>query len=369
MILKIKVLEPFFDKYELGKKYEVGDILETKEKDRAIYIGKNKLGKLVGIDDDNKKHQVVVYTSRIFNIGGIETACWNIAKEFENEDILFVFGEADIEKSVKIAEHRPVRIDDGRDIECDVLIVMGYDGLKRIRAKKIKARKIYHQIHADWSVLRNKGLYKGYTVETKGVDKFLAVSDTAKKGFKTAFGLDSVVVPNILAEGQERGIFRIFCVLTRFEQEKGIDILIEMIKRFESARNGQYKERMLWVICGDGSLRGKLLQLKYDRPYIVLLPPCMANQDFLQHADYLVQTSYCESYCYSIHQALNMGVPVISTAIPEAKKVIEEGKTGYLVSMDLHDLDVDKIMEKCPSFEAKWEKVEPIWEKVLKGEL
>ena len=142
-----------------------------------------------------------------------------------------------------------------------------------------------------------------------------------------------------------------------------------MIKRFESAKNGQYKERMLWVICGDGSLRGKLLQLKQNKPYIVWLPPSMANQDFLSHADYLVQTSYCESYCYSIHQALNMGVPVISTNIPEAKKVIENGKNGYLVSIDLHDLDIEKIMEKCPSFEARWEKVEPVWNKVLKGEL
>ena len=369
MILKVKVTEPFFDKYETGKKYEVGDILETNERSRAIYIGKHNLGKLVSIDESDKKYKVVIYTSRIFNIGGIETACWNIAKAFENEDILFVFTEADIEQAIKIAEHRPVRIDDGRDIVCDTLIVMGYDGLKRIRAKKVKARKIYHQVHADWAVLRNKGLYKDYKVDTKGVDKFLAVSETAQKGFKKTFGLDSIVVPNILAEGQERGVFRIFCVLTRFEQEKGIDILVEMIKRFESAKNGQYKERMLWVICGDGSLRGKLLQLKQNKPYIVWLPPSMANQDFLSHADYLVQTSYCESYCYSIHQALNMGVPVISTNIPEAKKVIENGKNGYLVSIDLHDLDIEKIMEKCPSFEARWEKVEPVWNKVLKGEL
>lgn len=368
MILKIKVAEPFFDKYDIGKKYEVGEILETNEKDRAIHIGKNKLGKLVGIDDDNKKHDVVVYTSRLFNIGGIETACWNIAKAFETEDILFIFGEADIEQAIKIAEYRPVRIDDGKDIECDVLIVMGYDGLKRIRAKNIKARKIYHQVHADWSVLRNKGLYKDYKVETKGIDKFIAVSDTAKKGFKKTFGLDSIVVPNVLAE-QEHGIFRIFCVLTRFEQEKGIDILIEMIKRFESAKNGKYKERMLWIICGDGSERGKILQLKQNRPYIVWLPPCMANQDILSHADYLVQTSYCESYCYSIHQALNMGVPVISTNIPEAKKVIKDDENGYLVSQDLQNLDVDKIMECKPSFEARQEKVEPVWNKVLKGEL
>ena len=82
-----------------------------------------------------------------------------------------------------------------------------------------------------------------------------------------------------------------------------------------------------------------------------------------------MQTSYCESYCYSIRQALNLGVPVISTNIPEARKVIEDGKNGYLISADLHDLDIDKIMENKPSFEARWEKVEPIWDKVLKGEI
>lgn len=368
MRITFKVKQRFIDK-ENGTQHFEGEGLMLEDEDRATYIMKNKIGELISIKDNYKStgEKVIVYCSRVFEIGGIETACWNIAKQFSDRNIVFLFGEADIKQAIRIAKYRPVIIDRGQKLDCSVLLVMGYDGIKRLKAK-IEADKIYFQIHADWSVLKGKGLYKDYTLDATNIDKLLAVSETAQKGLKEAFGLDSVVVPNILTE-QEYPQNRIFCVLTRFEQEKGVDILIEMIKRFESASNGLYKQRMLWVVCGTGSLTGKFRQFMLNRPYVILLNPSLDNQGWIEKADYLVQTSYCESYCYSIHQALALGTPVISTAIPEAVKVIEDGKNGYLVNFDLQGLDVEKIMEKKPSFKAQSEKVEPIWEKVLKGEL
>lgn len=364
--IKIKVEKEFKDIYDVSIEHKPGEIFETTDEERTKNIVGQKLGKVLEIKGNYKNRKdskkIVVYTSRVFTIGGIETAIYNIAKTFSDYDLTFIFGEGDIEQMLRVAQYRPVKIDDGSDIDCDVLIVMGYDGLKRIKGKII-AGKIYHQIHADWSVLKEKGLYKDYQIETNGIDKFLAVSETAKKGLKKAFGLESVVVPNILAK-QDYGEFRIFLTLSRLEAEKGGNILLRMLERFRTAN-----KHFVWIICGGGSEQSKVIKALSANKNVILLPPAIENEWLLPKVDYLVQTSLTESYCYSIHQALAVGTPVISTRIPEAEKVIRNGENGYLVNFDLSDLDIDKVFEKRPEFKATSEKVEPVWGKVLDGEL
>lgn len=364
--IKIRVEKEFKDINDVLIEHKPGEILETTDEGRAKNIVKQKLGKVLEIKGNYKTRKdskkIVVYTSRLFIVGGIETAIYNIAKTFPNYDITFIFGEGDIEQLLRVAQYRPVKLDDGSDIDCDVFIAMGYDGLNRIKGN-ITAEKIYHQIHADWSVLRDKGLYKDYKIETDGIDKFLAVSETAQKGLKKAFGLDSVVVPNILAK-QDYGDFRIFLTLSRLEAEKGGNILLRMLERFKMAN-----KHFVWIICGGGSEQSKIIRALASNRNVILLPSAIENEWLLPKVDYLVQTSYTESYCYSIHQALAVGTPVISTRIPEAEKVIKENENGYLVKFDLSDLDIDKVFAKRPVFEATSEKVEPVWNKVLDGEL
>ena len=90
----------------------------------------------------------------------------------------------------------------------------------------------------------------------------------------------------------------------------------------------------------------------------------------LKGADYLVQLSYNESYCYSVREALQHRVPCIVSDIPELKKVIKDGKNGYTIKDDFTNLDVDKIFNSKPVIkEAYKEEVPKIWEQVLEGKL
>ena len=84
-----------------------------------------------------------------------------------------------------------------------------------------------------------------------------------------------------------------------------------------------------------------------------------------------MSTSLTESYGYSIREALSVGTPVISTDIPEARKVIKDGVNGYLISADLSDFDgkINDIFEKKPVFKDYAEEVDGIWERVLRGDL
>lgn len=79
-----------------------------------------------------------------------------------------------------------------------------------------------------------------------------------------------------------------------------------------------------------------------------MVPPTTLNKILIKGCDYLVQLSGTESFCYSAFEALQRGVPVILTRFPEAYNIVEEGKNGYLVEMDLSDLDVDKIFNHKP---------------------
>lgn len=365
LTIKVEVLKKFYDIKDQSIEHSVGEVLELDDQDRVKNIVKVGCGKVLEINGDykGKGKNVVIYTSRIFAIGGIETACFNIAKQFHDRNITFVFGEADIEQVLSIAQYRPVVIDDGSPIECDVFIVMGYDGLSRIKTKTIICEKVYHQIHADWSELSKHGLYKDYKLDTAGIDKFLSVSETAQKGLKKTFGVDSEIVPNILAK-QDYGEFPIFLTLSRLEAEKGGNILLNMLERFRAAN-----KHFIWIICGGGSEQSKVIKKLNQMPNVILLPSSVDNKWLIPKVDYLVQTSLCEAYCYSIHEALASGTPVISTRIPEAEKVVKDGANGYLVDFDLHDLDIEKIFNDKPKFVAKSEKVEPIWEKVLNGDL
>lgn len=90
----------------------------------------------------------------------------------------------------------------------------------------------------------------------------------------------------------------------------------------------------------------------------------------IRGCDYLVQLSDTESFCYSAFEALQRGVPVILSRFPEAYNIVEEGKNGYLVDMDLSDLDIDKIFNHKPQDVSYVDRCDyNKWEKVFKGEL
>lgn len=102
---------------------------------------------------------------------------------------------------------------------------------------------------------------------------------------------------------------------------------------------------------------------------IIFVEPSIHNEGLIKNCDYLVQLSKNESYCYSVHQALACGKPCICTQIPEFEKVIKNGENGWLVGQNLEGMDIDAIFGKILNPKPTVEPINPIWEKVLNGEL
>lgn len=365
-MITVRVKSPFDDAIT-GEHYLAERLLDLDDPQRVMKMAKLGLVELVHIDAPRPKSgtRVMVYQNLLFTIGGIETADYQLARAFADHDIVFVFRTADIEQGLRLAQYCEVQIDDGvMPLEADVVILANYDSLDYCKGR-LKAKKIYQQVHADWANMKKMWQWANFKWKPdECVDAVLAVSETTVKALQTAFDepINAVLVPNILNPPEDTG-FRVFLTLSRFSAEKGADLIVAMVKRFMEAN-----KHFLWIICGtmsDSRLNQRLSGVKN----VVFVEPSIYNEGLIKNCDYLVQLSKNESYCYSVHQALACGKPCICTDIPEFRRVIEPGKNGWLVGQGLEGLDIEAIFSKQLTPDPTEEPIDPVWEKVLKGEL
>lgn len=356
-----------FDDIITGEAHQAGETMVLEDEARAKRMVKLGVANMVRINPDKPKTgpKVMVYQNLLFKIGGIETADYQMARAFQDRDIVFVFKTADMEQAIRLGEYAEVVMDDGKmKFETDVLILANYDSYPLVKGR-VKAGKIYQQVHADWANMKKMSQWQDFKWEPDpDVDKVLAVSETSVKALQTAFKepIPAELVPNILMPPTDNG-FRVFLTLSRFSAEKGADMIVAMARRFEEAG-----KNFLWIICGtmsDSRLNYKL----GNKKNIVFVEPSVANEGLIKNCDYLVQLSKNESYCYSVHQALACGKPCICTDIPEFRKVIKPGENGWLVGQNLEGLNIDAIFSKLLNPKPRTEPIDPVWEKVLNGTL
>ena len=361
----LKVISPFTDKYT-GVELDIGDTLETKDPERFENLLNRALGKAAYIRTDKKKtgKRVLVCLSVLYKVGGIETAMQHIARAFDKHNITFLTPRADIEQMRQLGKTHDVIIDDGiSEYTADVVLLMNYDSAEQI-LDRIKAKRIYQFVHADWQGLKSMGAFDGFSVKIDPrVDKILAVSDTAQKGLKSAYGYESTVVPNIFFPEKRKRV--VFLFLSRATNEKGVDKLIDLSDRFEAAG----KDFVIFL-CSPLEQSTKEIRNQIEaRSKIVPIPPSIYAKELLRGADYLIQLSNNESYCYSVREALSCGVPVICSDIPEFRKIIKPGENGYIIHGEPSSAEVEKIFNLIPKPKPYTEKISPLWHKVLEGEL
>ena len=360
---RIKVNITFTDK-ETGGTIRAGEFFTTTDYKRAKDIIRRGLGKFSGVIHKQKPgNRILIHQKFCYKIGGIETANSAIAEAFKNRNIVFVFGDADFDQAMHLAKYHDVLIDDGQEkYECDVAIFTNYDSAPAIM-KRIKARRVYQQIHADFENLKKIPVWRDFTWHPDPkIDNVLSVSVTAQKALERCFQQESIVVPNILPKRTEEP-FK-FLVLSRATPEKGIDDVVKLLKRFDEAK----KDYVLFL-CSTIEQAGDNDQIYLrENPRVLTIKPCPYAKVLLSSADMLIQCSKNESYCYSVREALQAGTPCLVSDIPELRMLIKEGENGYIYK---EDMDIEKLFDRGLKANMKTydEKISPLWEKVLDGEL
>lgn len=266
--------------------------------------------------------QIVIYISNAFNIGGVETWIYNFcANMHEFYDIMVLYdkhyGPEQIERLSKIAlVHKNM----GRSIMCDTLLNMRITDKP---PKNVAAKQIIQVCHTcrikDWKIQPE-------------YDKLIYVSDTARKTFKEP----GEVIYNMTYPQKPRRILKLVSA-TRLTFEKGEKRILKFAEGLR-ARNIPF----VWFIFSD-----KPLERKIDG--IIEMLPTLDVGSFIQDADYLVQLSDSEAFCYSIVESLELGTAVITTPINVLEELqIEDGVHGYIVPFDMQGIDYEKIYNEIP---------------------
>lgn len=359
----IQVTQNFIDK-ETNDEVKAGTIFKTTDIARAKDIIRKRVGKFGGVEHEPKKgNKIIIHQKYCYKIGGIETANMAIARTFKDRNITFIFGDADFDQAMEIGKYCNVIIDDGHSTyECDVAILTNYDSAPAI-INRIKARKVYQQIHADFENLKKIPVWRSFTwTPNSRIDKVLSVSETAQKALERTFQQKSIVVPNILPKRKEDSY--VFICLSRATPEKGIDDVVRFLKRCDE-KNKDY----VMFLCSSIEQGEDSDQIYLrDNPRVLTVQPSPNAKELLRAADMLIQLSKNESYCYSVREALQAGVPCLVSDIPELRKLIKDGKNGYIYH---DDMDIEKIFDKTlkAKMKAYEEDIDPLWEEVLNGSL
>lgn len=289
------------------------------------------------------KTQVVIYCANMQKIGGIETWlyywCQNMYKLY---DIMVVFSDnMDGRQIARLSEIVLVMKLNHRLIECDTLI---NTRITDEIPKEIKAKKIVQMVHGCYSALFKCDIQPER-------DKVVFVSQAAADTFKNV-GKYDVIHNFTYLEKPKKCLFLI--TASRFTREKGGERMIQLASAMRKAGI-----EFVWFVFSHQDT--KLVD------GMVKLPETLNIKEYISKCDYLVQLSDSEGFGYSIVEALEMGIPVITTPISVLPELgFEENKDGYVVPFDMVDVRPERFLEVPTAAAYKGDTNEAIQNKWIK---
>lgn len=171
----------------------------------------------------------------------------------------------------------------------------------------------------------------------KNYDDLIFVSQAAADSFADQ-NLTYKVIPN-LTDSEEPKKALLLVSACRLTWEKGEERMYQLA---EMLRNADIQ--FTWLVFSAQPLKKVI-------PGVVRCNPTLDVRAYFNKADYVVQLSDIESFCYTLAEALELGVPVLTTPLSVLPEIeFKEGINGYTLPFDMKDIDVKKIYEHIPKF-------------------
>lgn len=273
------------------------------------------------------EHKNCFYFRYISLIGGIETFFYYLAKKYKDQDIAIIYGEGDYKQIKRISQYVPVIKYKGQKIKCDKMFFnFNLEIIDNVEAKE------YIQIsHGDYKTTNIKPNTHPKITKCLGISKI--VCDT----YKEVTGLDTELCYNPIAIDEPRKVLNLISA-TRLTYEKGKDRMIKLAEMLDQA-----EIPYLWTIFTDDTKA-------IDNPNIIYMKPRLDIINYIANADYLVQLSDSEGYCYSVVEALSVGTPVIVTNMPVMKEIGVNSTNGFILDFDLSNVDLKAIYKGLSKF-------------------
>ena len=279
------------------------------------------------------KYANVFWVHNIQALGGVETYLWEIAKKYHEYDIVVAFREADGKQLERLRKYvKCIRVNE--PIQCKQCF-FSYE----FDFNLVQADTYIPVVHANYEV---QGLPPCISPV---VSKYLGVSKWVSEAYERLLkdrGINKKVEVcyNPISVEKPRKILKLVSP-TRLSAEKGKDRMIKLAEKLN-----EKKMPFLWLIFTDSYVP--------TIPNVIKFDPRIDVRDYIAEADYLVQLSDTEAYCYSVMEAWCLGTMTITTPVPSFyEQGLKEGVNGYVIDFDMKDLDtfVEKIYNGVHEFE------------------
>ena len=286
------------------------------------------------------KVQVLIYTSYLHIIGGIETFTINFLDLLGDEyDVGVLCPRLPDEIANKINPKAKL-FTKQEPIECDTLIMVR---MMDAKPSYVKAKKSIRMCHACKS---NPSWYI-----RQDCDRIVHVSEASKMSFNS----DGDVIYNPLFKTQKDSLLLVSATrIPALDKGKNAERMISLAKMLNKA-----EIPFVWMNFSDAPLQ--------NAPKgFVNVGTFQDLQPFIARADYLVQLSDQEGFGYSVVEALINKTAVICTPFETTKELgVIDGENGYVIPFDL-DFDVKKLLT-VPQFGYSWDnkKIKAKWKKLL----
>lgn len=199
--------------------------------------------------------------------------------------------------------------------------------------------------------IHNTRLWTGLENTGRRVERFfirtganVAISQSVLDNYVREYGERPPVVYNGVGQVSQRpygGIVRgkkNILFAGRFEPQKGIGTLVEIIRR----RRGD--SRYHFHIAGDGSLRDTVAEGLAGCGNVTVVPPVYGLPAYLSSFDYMLMPSLFEGLSIMSIEASMAGLPVIANNCAGLRDTLPE---GWLLKVENNDIDAyDAIFDK-----------------------
>lgn len=288
----------------------------------------------------------IYYFDHICAIGGTETFLYELAKKYKNIDLTIVYKDADPTQLARLKQYVRCIKYTGQKLKCKkIFFNYHFDIIDNVEAKEY-----IFVAHGDYEALKKTIPTLKPPTHPK-ITKYIAVSQNAAKSFTKFTGKPCEVCYNPYTYEKPKKQLKLISA-TRLTKEKGKNRIIALANLLD-------KEKIdyIWTIYTTDK---KAIQ----NPHIVYKQPVIDISKYIAEADYLVQLSDNEGFCYSVIEALSMGVPVIVTPCPVFKEFnLQDGINSYTVPFDMQNIDVKKFLNIPKNF--KFIPPKDSWDKYL----
>ena len=281
------------------------------------------------------KTQIIIYTAQTFALGGIETFIYNFCMNMkEYYDIIVLYDSMDIYQIKRLERHvRVLKNNPSKKMSCDTLIV---NRITDRNPPNVTFKQKVQMVHSC-------KLQPTFAIPRDN-DFVVPVSDAAYKTYNVNFN-NCNVINNLTYNTKPNRILKLISA-TRLTFEKGEDRMIKLAKTFNDN-----KIPFLWFMFTE-------TRLKESVDGIVYMKPTLNIRDYIVDADYLVQLSDSEGFCYSIVEALELGVPVLTTPITVLDEIgFKDKKHGYIIPFNVGITEdfVNDIYNNIPKVKYKYD--------------